>query len=81
MAGIDENDGNNEFVLTKPAKWNSWLSLAKYWYEQASLFNSNEPYQALYGISPSLPTTLPKETPSVAAVEELLLEREDEFSV
>lgn len=58
-----------------PTKWHSWLSLAEYWYNTSYHTSIKmSPYQALYGISPQLPT-LPPITPSVAAVEELLRER------
>ena len=65
-----------------PQRWAAWLSLAEYWYN-TNYHSSLEltPFQSLYGIIPPLHVPyLPGDSP-VAAVDRLLVEREDVLQV
>ena len=65
-----------------PHNWNSWLSLAEFWYN-TNYHSSLEltPFQALYGIPPPIHVPyLPGDSP-VAAVDRLLQEKEDVIQV
>lgn len=60
-----------------PKQWARKLSLAEYWYNTSHHSSINmSPFQALYGIKPTLPV-LPGAFTTVAAVEEMLRLREE----
>ena len=62
--------------------WSKWLSLAEYWYS-TNYHNTLEiiPFQALYGIPPPLHVPYLEGDSPLAAIDQLLKEREDVLRV
>ena len=65
-----------------PQRWSNWLSLAEFWYN-TNYHTSLEltPFQALYGIAPPLHVPYLLGDSPVAAVDRLLVEKEDMLQV
>ncbi|KAD5318298.1 hypothetical protein E3N88_18244 [Mikania micrantha] len=64
-------------TLWVPQSWYKWLPLAQYWYN--TTWHSSirmTPFQALYGIVPSLPNPLLPRPSNIASVQEFLQERQ-----
>ncbi|KAD2393790.1 hypothetical protein E3N88_40767 [Mikania micrantha] len=64
-------------TLGVPQSWDKWLSMAQYCYN--TTWHSSirmTPYQALYGVVPSLPNPLLPRPSNIASVQEFLQERQ-----